>query len=80
MDISVLSNEKRVRILICLEKPQSVSQLLEKCELSQSALSQHLAKLKKAGFVNCSREGNYQIYKTKNKKITKVAKSIIDLI
>ncbi|MAQ77160.1 ArsR family transcriptional regulator [Candidatus Campbellbacteria bacterium] len=80
MDISVLSNEKRLRLLLCLEKPHSVSQLLEKCNLSQSALSQHLTKLKRAGFVNCSRHGNRQIYTTKNKKIIKVAKSIIELI
>jgi len=79
MDISVLSNEKRLRLLLCLEKPHSVSQLLEKCNLSQSALSQHLTKLKRAGFVNCSRDGNRQIYITKNKKIIKVAKSIIEL-
>lgn len=80
MDISVLSNEKRLRLLLCLEKPHSVSELLEKCDLSQSALSQHLSKLKNAGFVTCTREGNCQIYTTKNKKIIKVAKSIIELI
>ena len=80
MDISVLSNEKRLRLLVCLEKPHSVSQLLEKCNLSQSALSQHLSKLKKAGFVSCSREGNCQIYTVSNKKIIRVAKSIIELI
>jgi DNA-binding transcriptional ArsR family regulator len=80
MDISVLSNEKRLRLLLCLEKPHSVSELLEKCDLSQSALSQHLSKLKNAGFVTCARKGNRQIYTTTNKKVVSVAKSIIELI
>jgi DNA-binding transcriptional ArsR family regulator len=80
MDISVLSNEKRLQLLVCLERPHTVTELLNKCDLSQSALSQHLAKLKKAGFIDCSRKGNNQIYKTVNTNIIKVAKSIIKLI
>ncbi len=80
MDISVLSNQKRLQILVCLEKPHSVSELLAKCDLSQSALSQHLLKLKHAGFVMCKRNGNQQIYQTKNKQIISVAQAIIKLI
>lgn len=80
MDVSVLANEKRLHLLMCLEEPHSVSQLLEKCDLSQSALSQHLSKLKKAGFVTSSREGNRQIYTVTNKEIIKVVESIIALI
>lgn len=80
MDISVLSNQKRLHLLVCLKKPHSVNQLLAKCDLSQSALSQHLLKLKHAGFVTCTRKGNLQIYQTTNKEVIKVAESIINLI
>ena len=80
MILSAISNEKRLRLILCLSKPQSVNELLEKCTLSQSALSQHLIKLKEAGIVKCSRDGNKQIYSVSDKKYFQVAKLLLSLI
>ena len=63
-----IGNSERVRLLICLEKEQSVSDLLLKCRLSQSALSQHLKILKEANLVECRRDGKHQYYRIINKK------------
>ncbi len=73
------SNENRVRLLICLEKEKNVTELLSRCELSQSALSQHLKILKDCGVVICKRYGKQQIYSIKNKKVLEVAKELIKL-
>ena len=73
------SNENRVRLLICLEKEKSVTELLSRCDLSQSALSQHLKVLKDCGVVVCKREGKQQIYNVKNKKILEIAKELLKL-
>lgn len=42
-----LSNNQRVNLIVCLSKPKSVTEMLETCPLSQSALSQHLRILKR---------------------------------
>ena len=62
-------SETRVRLILCLAKEKSVTQLLGQCHLSQSALSQHLKILKDARVVACRREGQSQIYKVANSKI-----------
>ena len=54
---NALGNEERVALLRCLKKEQSVSELLEHCVFSQSALSQHLRILRDAGAVVAKREG-----------------------
>ena len=64
-----IGNSERVQLLICLKTEQTVSNLLLKCHLSQSALSQHLKILKEANLVDCRREGKYQYYKVSNQKI-----------
>ena len=73
----VFGNRERVQLLCCLSKPQSVTELLEKCVLSQSALSQHLAILKEAKMVVCVREGKKQIYSLANNEILSLAKKIL---
>lgn len=77
MDLSTIANKKRLNLLVCLRQPHTVNELLQKCDLSQSALSQHLAKLKGAGFVECTRDGNNQIYKTTNSNIVRIAEELL---
>lgn len=72
-------NEERVQLLHCLRKEQSVSELLLKCSLSQSALSQHLRVLRLAGLVRCSRKGKEQRYVVMSSKILALAQSLIHL-
>jgi DNA-binding transcriptional ArsR family regulator len=79
MDIQSIANPTRLRLVACLMTPHSVNELLDKCELSQSALSQHLKKLKDGGIVECSRQGNQQIYVVANKQVAKIAKQLLSL-
>ncbi len=74
---TIFGNYERVRLLTCLEKPHTVTELLDKCTLSQSALSQHLAVLKQANMVHCVRDGKYQIYEVCNHEALKLAKSLV---
>jgi DNA-binding transcriptional ArsR family regulator len=61
--LKALGNEQRLLILCSLlEGPLSVGELNERVELSQSALSQHLALLREAGLVASRRESQSIIY------------------
>ena len=55
--LRALANEQRL-MLLCnlLDGPLTVSELNERVELSQSALSQHLAVLREAGIVSAERQ------------------------
>ena len=56
--LKTLANEKRL-VLCCLlmERDHTVAELNARVELSQSALSQHLAVLREVGVVRCERDG-----------------------
>ncbi len=76
-----LANEKRLMILCkLLERGEmSVMPLSEAVELSQSALSQHLAKLKDEGVVDCRRDGqtmHYRLASNHAMRLLKTLKSI----
>lgn len=72
--IKALSNNQRIKMIMCLSKPQCVNSLLKHCKLSQSAISQHLKILKDNGLVKCDRDGKNQIYCVSDKKILEVAR------
>ena len=60
--LKALGNEYRLLILChLLDGELQVSELLEKLELSQSSLSQHLARLRHEGLV-CTRRKSQAIY------------------
>lgn len=60
--LSLFSNTVRLQLLICLAKGEkNVTQLIGNCGLSQSAVSQHLEKLRSAGIVETKRQGK-EIY------------------
>lgn len=62
--LQILSNPTRLRILICLARgSKNVAGLIGTCGLAQSAVSQHLGKLKRAGLVASERRGKYVYYK-----------------
>ena len=75
----VFSNQNRVKLVVCLSTAKSVTDLLSFCELSQSALSQHLKILKEEGVAVCHRDGKKQIYSIKNKKIAHIAKLMLGI-
>lgn len=56
--LKALANQHRLMIMcVLIEGSHSVSELNERVPLSQSALSQHLARLRSEGLVNTRREG-----------------------
>lgn len=58
-----MANEHRLRVLMILgEGEATVNSLVEKVGLTQSALSQHLAKLRKAKLVKTRREAQKIYY------------------
>ena len=65
-----LSNPYRLMILCCLgESELTVGDLNQQIDLSQSALSQHLAKLRESEIVTTRRESQTIFYSISNEKI-----------
>jgi ArsR family transcriptional regulator, virulence genes transcriptional regulator len=58
-----MGNPQRLRILLLLaESERSVVELEALVELSQSAVSQHLARLRHIGLVRCRQDGRMSYY------------------
>jgi DNA-binding transcriptional ArsR family regulator len=71
--LKALGNEQRLLILCnLLERPMSVGELNQRVELSQSALSQHLALLRDAGLVETRREAQTIHYSLPSGPVTRV--------
>ncbi len=72
--LSVLSNERRLEVLCLLSEngEMSVGALLENLDLSQSALSQHLSKLRAERFVETRKEGLSVFYRVERDDIQKL--------
>jgi DNA-binding transcriptional ArsR family regulator len=61
--LKALSEPRRVEILELLrDRPRSVGEIAERVDISQQAVSQHLAVLDQAGLVEARREGTRSIY------------------
>jgi DNA-binding transcriptional ArsR family regulator len=61
--MKTVGNENRLMVLCALAEGElSVSDLLERVDLSQSALSQHLAVLRREGLVSTRRESQSIYY------------------
>ena len=79
--LKAFSNITRVKILACLSRhDKNVSELIENCELSQSAVSQHLKVLKDLGLIECISQGREKIYKIKHKEAGDISRLLLKLI
>ena len=68
--LRAMANENRLMVLCCLGRGElSVSELLERIPLSQSALSQHLAMLRKEGVVDTRREAQAIYYRVADERV-----------
>jgi DNA-binding transcriptional ArsR family regulator len=77
---SVFGNKIRVRLILCLsKKSKNVSELILNCGLSQSAVSQHLGKLKRAGFVQTSKSGKEIYYSLTHRESARIAELIMKM-
>lgn len=74
--LKVLSNENRLLILCKLmEQPQTVGKLVEKIpNITQSAMSQHLAILKAHGILESEKSGQNITYFIFDKKVEEIIK------
>lgn len=70
-------NPQRVRLVECLAQERTVSELLTKCDLSQSALSQHLAVLRDTGMVQTRESGRHIYYQTAARAYVVLARNVL---
>ena len=72
--LSALANEQRLQILCMLAQDweMTVGQLNGQLELSQSALSQHLKKLKDQGYVESRKEGLNVYYRVARDDVLRI--------
>jgi DNA-binding transcriptional ArsR family regulator len=76
----VLANKHRLATLCeLIGGERSVSALVEAVGLTQSALSQHLAKLRAAGIVATRRDGQTIYYRLASAAATRVMKTLADI-
>lgn len=77
--LKALANEQRLMILCqLLQGPLSVGEINERVALSQSALSQHLAKLREAGIVATTRESQSVLYSLPAGVVTRLMSTLYD--
>lgn len=71
--LSNLSNAVRIELLsVILKREMSVGELCSKMQMSQSAVSQHLAKLRSDGLVNTRRDAQTIYYSCANPGVQRV--------
>lgn len=78
--LKLLANDNRL-IVLCrlMDREMSVSELGEYVNLAQSALSQHLAKLRAQGLVAARREGQNIYYRIANATALKLVGALCEL-
>ncbi len=79
--LRLLANERRLLILCHLtqEAEMSVTALGEVIDLSQSALSQHLAKLREDGLVTTRRDGQTIYYRVADAKVGRLLSALYEI-
>lgn len=78
--LKVIGNEQRLLILCnLLDGPLSVGELNQRVELSQSALSQHLALLRELGLVETRREAQSIFYSIADGPVVRVMALLQDI-
>jgi len=78
--LKALADEKRLKILeVLLKKDYCVKALARELELSESAVSQHLKKLREAGLVVGEKKGYWVHYVVQVDKVTELAERLIEL-
>ncbi|MBQ4774955.1 ArsR/SmtB family transcription factor [Pectobacterium versatile] len=76
--LRAIGNENRLLVLcLLIEKGEmSVGALLEHIPLSQSALSQHLAKMREEGLISYRRESQTLYYRIENQDVEKIVATL----
>lgn len=78
--LHAMANPNRLKILCALATgPLSVNEIQEAIDLSQSAVSQHLAKMKNAGVVNFKKDAQNRYYYIDDSRVLKLMLHIDDV-
>jgi ArsR family transcriptional regulator, virulence genes transcriptional regulator len=78
--LRALSNETRLLVMCHLGQGElSVGEINEAVRLSQSALSQHLAKLREEGFVSTRRDGQTIYYRLSDPRVSRLIGALHDI-
>lgn len=78
--LKALAHESRLMILCNLiGTEKTVTQLNQTVPLSQSALSQHLAKLRHQGLVTVRKEAQMVFYRLKSDKVSRLLSTLYDI-
>jgi DNA-binding transcriptional ArsR family regulator len=78
--LSLLANGKRLTIVeALLDKEMSVGAIAEKVDLSQSALSQHLAKLRSMNLVETRRDRQMIYYSCKSDSVRRLLETLEEI-
>ncbi len=80
--LRAINHKLRQQILKLIEEQGkiTVTELYLKLRLEQSVASQHLAILRKAGFVNTSRDGKFIYYSVNNDRLEELNKFMDSLL
>ncbi len=77
--LKILAHPDRLRILCrLLDGKATVGEITEFCEISQSATSQFLARMKTEGLLSSEREGSYVYYSIADRRLVQLLRSIRD--
>lgn len=71
---------QQIMKLIFQNGKMTVTEIYIKLRLEQSVASQHLAILRKAGFVNTTRDGKFIYYSVSNNRLDEVHRFVKDLL
>ena len=78
--LKALSHPVRLKILChIMEKERSVNELTEFCEISQSAMSQFLNRMKAEGVVVARRDRNFMYYSIADKKLIRLLQALREI-
>jgi DNA-binding transcriptional ArsR family regulator len=78
--LKALAHESRLLIMCHLiDAEKTVTQLNQTVPLSQSALSQHLAKLRHQGLVTVRKDAQMVYYRLKSDKVSRILSTLYDI-
>jgi len=72
-----LSHPQRLMIMSHLVSGEkTVSELIDRCEISQSQISQFLTRMRAEGLLTCRREGKFQYYSAADDRVLQLMQAI----
>ncbi|MBO9112462.1 MULTISPECIES: metalloregulator ArsR/SmtB family transcription factor [Rhizobium/Agrobacterium group] len=78
--LSAMANKRRLQVLVLLQEAErSVNELATAVGISQSALSQHLGKLRKHNLVSTRRDGQTIYYRSNDERVLRILHTLAAL-